>query len=219
LAIWLYGGQLTPGGSPGDVDLHVVLEREPDDRGSRAIRALHESICQDLGISELDAWYVLMSEASASEGPRDINWHVEVRDVNWALKRAHWAAGAYVLVYGLSPDDVVLRPRWSEIEDELLAQVAIAGQEIEGDCPHPAVLTMKLCRVLLSLVTREVVHSKLDAARWMLSKLSPESQAHVAAAMRTYKSAAEAGDDVLIAQGMKGFYRELQLLMNEDRDR
>lgn len=213
LAIWLYGGQLNLGGSPGDVDLHVVVEREFDDQQLTAIRSLQDAIRRDLGIEELDAWYVQHGEATSAQGPRDLNWHEEVHDENWALKRAHWWAGAYVLIFGLPPEDIVLRPRWPEIEAELLAQAAAAVTEVAGDCPEPAALTLRLCRVAFSLTTREVVHSKLDAARSISKELSAASRDHVAAAVRTYGQAPQPGDATLIREGMRAFHRELTTLL------
>ncbi|MEQ7126018.1 aminoglycoside adenylyltransferase domain-containing protein [Actinopolymorpha sp. B11F2] len=207
VAMWLYGGQLAPGGSPGDVDLHVVVRRAPDSHELERVNKLHSTICSDLAISQLDAWYVLLDEARSSRRPRDLNWPAEERDENWAIKRAQWFAGAYVLVHGLPPEQVVPRPDRAEIEAELVAQLtdAIAID----DHRHPAGLTLRLCRVLLSLTTQNVVHFKLDAAAWALDKLSPESRAHVAAAVRVYRCVPAPGDRSLIAERVSAFCREI----------
>lgn len=212
VSLWLYGGQLNQRGSPGDVDLHGILRREPDADELARIRALHAEIERDLGIGELDAWHVLMSEAASGQRPRDVNWPVEVHDENWALKRAHWFAGAYVLVHGVPPDSIVPRPTWPEVEQELLAQVANAGS---GGFRHHAGLTLRLCRVLHSLVTRDVVHFKVDSSEWALSKLPSESHAHVAAAIRTYLGKPRSDDAATMREGMPRFYEALRRLVDE----
>lgn len=210
VAMWLYGGQLAPGGSTGDVDLHVIVRREPCAEELERIRELHEAICRDLAIPELDAWYVLLEEARSTQPPKDVNWPVEVRDENWAIKRAHWFAGAYVLIHGTEPKGIVPRPHWSEIEAELLAQIAEAMTT--DDHRHAAGLTLRLCRVLLSLVTRDVVHFKVDSAEWALDRLTAPSREHVAAALRVYRGVAKTGDHSLIAGGMATFCAEIRLL-------
>jgi hypothetical protein len=210
VAMWLYGGQLAPDGSPGDVDLHVVLRRAPNSHDLEHVKKLHTAICSDLAIPQLDAWYVRLDQARSTRPPRDLNWPVEEHDENWAIKRAQWFAGAYVLLHGLRPEQIVPRPAWAEIEAELLAQLDDAITL--DDHRHPAGLTLRLCRVLLSLTTQNVVHFKLDAAAWTLDKLSPESQAHVAAAARVYRRDPTPDDPFLIAEGMSAFCREIRSL-------
>ena len=210
VAIWLYGGQLDRLGSPGDVDLHCIVRSELTESQLVCVRTLHEEIRDELRIDELDAWYVLVGEARSGDRPRDLNWPTLIRDENWALKRAHWFAGAYVLVYGTSPETIVPRPRWPEVEAELLAQVERADT---SDHPHPAGLTLRLCRVLLTLDTRDVVHFKVDGAVWAQSLVSPVSRDHVAAAIRIYRGEASAGDADLVKQRMRAFYEELRSLV------
>jgi hypothetical protein len=190
LAIWLYGGQLQAGGSPGDLDGHVVLARDPTPGELARVRAVHQAVRSELGIQEMDVWYVVRSEAASAHAPRDVNWHEEARDENWALKRAHWFAGAYVLVFGLRPAEVVPRPDWAEVQVELVAQIERAGAEIERS-PWLAMLSLRLCRVVRTLATREVVQSKLEAAQVLLPELSragiglvPQAQQRFVAADR-----------------------------------
>jgi hypothetical protein len=211
VAMWLYGGQLAPGGSPGDVDLHVIVRRAPDKHDLQQVKELHTAICSDLAIPQLDAWYVLLDEARSTRPPLDLNWPVEEHDENWAIKRAQWFAGAYVLIHGLPPAQIVPRPDWDEIEAELFAQLhdAIAVD----DHRHPAGLTLRLCRILLSLTTKNVVAFKLDAAAWALDKLSPEAQAQVAATARVYRCDPRPDDRYLIAEGMSAFCREIRSLV------
>lgn len=210
IAIWLYGGQLAPGGSPGDVDLHVIVNRDLSGDELESIRRLHAAICADLAIDELDAWYVLLEEARSTERPHDLNWPVEVHDENWAIKRAHWHAGAYVLVHGVAPEAIVIRPDWDEIEAELIAQLDHAVARDDHD--DPAGLTLRLCRVLLSLARHDLVHFKLDAARWALDTVSPSFHPHIAAAMRVYRGAPEPGDRALVGERTPAFCREARAM-------
>ena len=213
VAMWLYGGQLAPGGSTGDVDLHTIVRRVPSDHELERIRALHNAICRDLAIRELDAWYVLLDEARSVEPPKDLNWPVEVHDENWAIKRAHWLGGAYVLVHGVPPEDIVPRPDWPQVEAELLAQLDEAAAVDEYR--HPADLTLRLCRVLRSFVTKDVIHFKLDAAARARGELSAASQAHVDAAMRLRRGVAKPGDRSLVARHMATFCREVRSLVDK----
>ena len=213
VAIWLYGGQLLAEGSPGDVDGHVVLAREPSPDELTRVRSLHAAIRKDFGIQELDVWYVMRHEAIATRPPRDVNWHEEARDENWALKRAHWYAGAYALVFGLPPTEVVPPPAWSEIEAELLAQVNRAEKEIQRS-PWLALLTLRLCRVVRTLATRDVVQTKIEAAEALSPDLSAASQAHVAAAVRAYRGVPNPGDAELMRVGAAGFYAAIRGLVD-----
>lgn len=213
LAIWLYGGQLQAGGSPGDVDGHVVLIREPSSAELARVRSLHQAIRSEFGIHEFDVWYVVQSEVASAIAPRDVNWHEEYQDGSWALKRAHWFAGAYVKVFGVPPTDVVLQPDWSEVEAELLAQVEEAGRDIERT-PLLAGLSLRLCRVVRTLATRDVVQSKLGAADGLLPKLSAASRAHVAAAVRAYQGVARGGDEELMRANALGFFEEIRALVD-----
>ncbi|NYH92895.1 aminoglycoside adenylyltransferase domain-containing protein [Actinopolymorpha rutila] len=190
------------------MDLHIVVRHAPESHDLEQVKTMHTAICADLAIPQLDAWYVLLDEARSTRRPRDLNRPVEENDENWAIKRAQWFAGAYVLIHGLRPEQIVPLPDWAEIEAELLAQLNDAI--VLDDHRHPAGLTLRLCRVLLSLTTGDVVHFKLDAAAWVLDKLSPKSQAHVAAAVRVYRSDPTPGDRSLLAEGMSAFRREIR---------
>ena len=214
LAIWLYGGQLLPQGSPGDVDGHVVLAREPSAGELVGVRSLHSAIRREFGVQELDVWYVLRSEAATRSSPRDVNWHEEARDENWALKRAHWYAGAYVLVFGLRPTELVPKPAWSEVEGELLAQLERARDGFERS-PLLASLTLRLCRVVRTLSTREVVQTKLEAAKALLPELSAASQQHVSAALRVDRGVPEPKDSELMRSSAAEFYAEIRALVGQ----
>jgi hypothetical protein len=213
VAIWLYGGQLRAPGTPGDLDGHVVLAGEASRDQLTRVRAVHASLQRDFTIHEVDVWYVLRSEAECSEPPRDVNWHEEARDENWALKRAHWFAGAYALVFGLRPTDVVPEPAWSEVERELFAQVDRA-REVTRWLP---VLTLRLCRVVRTLVTRDVLLTKLDSAAALMPELSPVSRAHVEAAVRAYRGEDLPGDAGVLSSGAAGFYSEICSLVGSAR--
>src|SRR5687768_13619515 len=54
VAMWLYGGQLAPGGSPGDVDLHVIVRHAPESHDLERVKRLHTAICADLDVPQLD---------------------------------------------------------------------------------------------------------------------------------------------------------------------
>lgn len=211
-AIWLYGAPLF-GPSFVDIDMHVLLTRSPTPERGRQIRRLHERIERDLpDWNELDIWYVLLDAARLPEPPANVGpWNPGFRDNHWSLHRAHWLAGACVVVYGLLPQEVVVSPTWEELKETLRLEADEAGHRLDGGSPY---WTLQLCRVLASLETRDVVRSKLDSGQWALQRLALEAHAIIEAAMRFYARTAEASDPELIATAFPGFYRLVRALID-----
>lgn len=59
---------------------------------------MHAAICHGTGV-EWDSWYVLEADASRAGIPRHA-FRQGLADTAWALHRAHWLAGRYVLLAG-----------------------------------------------------------------------------------------------------------------------
>src|SRR5687768_7070438 len=114
-ALWVYGALTFPDPPAlADIDTHGILFRSPDPRRAREIDKLHEAIAGDLGM-EWDSWYVLESDARVSEPPPHA-FRGNAVDTAWALHRAHWLAGRYVLLSGSEPSGLVLPPTWPELD-------------------------------------------------------------------------------------------------------
>jgi hypothetical protein len=215
-AVWLYGGSLF-GPVALDVDLHILLARAPGTREAATIRRLHAAISQNRPWEdEFDSWYILLEDARRPEPPANVGpWNPGFRDGHWALHRAHWLAGACIVVHGVSPSAVVPPPTWDEIASTLYAEMKAEAREGggEGRAASPY-WTLQLCRVLASLETGEVVRSKVDSGTWALERLPEDAQAVIKAAMRYYARSSEGGDQALIGAGYPDFYALVRRLID-----
>ena len=111
LALWAYGAQ-TFADFPkrlGDIDTHAVLSHEPDIKTAAAIDQIHARIAADLGV-EWDSWYILRKDAVRAQPPKHA-FREDLTDDAWALHRAHWLAGQYVLLAGSPPRKISWRIR------------------------------------------------------------------------------------------------------------
>jgi hypothetical protein len=216
-AIWLYGGSLFNDVAL-DIDLHILLARKPEGPQGDKIRELHSIVSRnERWVDEFDSWYILLDDARRSEPPPNVGpWHPGLPDSHWSLHRAHWLAGACIIVHGLAPSDVVQTPVWEELErplrGELVEEAKDGGAEGAAASPYWA---LQLCRVLASLATRDVVRSKLDSGSWALQKLPQQTHEIIHAAMRHYTRSSEEEDEELIRRLYPDFYRVIRLLIDE----
>jgi hypothetical protein len=214
-AIWLYGGSLFST-TALDIDLHILLRREPTTQEHEAIRRLHDSVSRDeRWVDELDTWYILLRDAHKPEPPPNVGaWNPGARDEHWALHRAHWLAGACIVVHGLAPREVVLEPAWEELaavlRHELVAEARDGNEPGSACSPY---WTLQLCRVLASLGTHDVVRSKLDSGAWALRRLPSETHAIIEAAIRYYSRQPVQGDDELVRDAYPDFYAAVRPLI------
>ncbi len=211
-AVWLYGAPLF-GPHFLDIDAHVLLRRSPTPQEGRGIPDLHERIERSLpGGAELDTWYILLEDARLASPPPNVGpWNPGLRDGHWPLHRAHWLAGAVVVVHGLSPSQVVPAPTWEELAATLRAEAAEAADHLGRGTAY---WTLQLCRVLASLETHDVVRSKLDSGEWALRRLPRRTHAIIRAAGRFYTGEARADDQHLIAQSFAGFHQAVRPLID-----
>ena len=125
-----------------------------------------------------------------------------MKDEHWALHRAHWLAGRCEVIHGLHPGAVVLPPSWLELEAALRRELA---------APEPsAYWVLQLCRVSASLLTRDVVRSKIDSGEWALEHLPREHHETVLAAIRRYRREARPDDQSTIKAGWPAFLAEVK---------
>lgn len=207
-AVWMYGASVF--GHPFiDVDLHVLLHHDhaTSPRIWELVEDIHQSLVRrySIGREDLDFWYILLDDARRAEPPRHLApWTKGMRDDHWPFHRAHWLAGRVRVIHGLAPGDVVLPPTWQEHETALLQE--LKGLEDWGATPYSV---LQLCRVWASLVTHDVVRSKLDSAEWALRRLDPEYHDIIHAAIRFYRRDGRPEDGTIIAERYGSFRTEV----------
>ena len=134
VAMWAYGGTVAIEGPPrpADLDTYVIVRRPIDEPTAEAIEGVQAIIGEHMGV-EWDAWYVLEDDARRPESPRHA-WREDRRDTSWAINRAHWLAGRYVLLYGREPAEIVAPPAWPELEVDLDRELEhLEAHVAEGD--------------------------------------------------------------------------------------
>lgn len=203
-AIWQYGSSVF--GHPFiDVDLHIIMTKQLQTETWEAIQDIHKKIAEDynLQLDELDFWYILLNDAINNKKPKHIGtWANNLIDDCWALHRAHWLAGRLIVIYGPEPVNIIKKPEWNELEEDLL-------NEIKDPQPSPY-WVLQLCRVCASLFTHDVVRSKLDSGMWALKNLPKVYQPIIQAAMSFYEKKSLNDDESIIKINFSMFHLEIQ---------
>ncbi len=208
IAVWAHGGTIA-GGDPAptaDLDTYVILSRSPGEATARAIEDAHDAIARDEGVA-WDAWYVRVDDARRADPPRHA-WREGRRDTSWAIHRAHWLAGRYVILHGPEPTELVEAPSWEELQTELSRELEHIERHVaEGDTdPYEATYALlNGSRILHAVETHDVVFSKRAAGTWALEHLPARWHAALRAATRTYDGRPAAGDESLLAREMAPF--------------
>lgn len=207
VAMWAYGGTISaPTGAPlGDLDTFVVVRGPVDTRTARAIEEAQAAITDETG-ADWDTWYVAEDEARQPAMHRHA-WRDRLNE-SWAIDRAHWLGGRYVLLYGAEPAEVVPRPSQGELKEALLAEVDHLERHVEAGDTDPYEATYAFLngsRILRALETGDVVNSKREAGPWALEHLPDRWHAALQAALRAYDHQATPEDEELLAREMAPF--------------
>jgi hypothetical protein len=221
VAMWAHGGSASIGDPPhtADLDTHVIVAVRPDDAIAQRLEEAEAAVGREHGV-EWDNWYVRADAAQRSDPPRHA-WRDHRRDTAWAINRAHWLAGRYVVLDGPEPAAIVTPPSWDEIEGELSRELEhIERHVLEGDT-DPFEATYALLngsRILRALATHDVAISKRAAGSWALEHLPARWHPALQAAIRSYDGHPEADADLLAAEmtPFVSFVRE-RLPHSEDR--
>jgi hypothetical protein len=208
VAMWAYGGTVAIGGPPrpADLDTYVIVRRPIDEPTAETIEGVHAIIAEHMGV-EWDAWYVLEDEARRPESPSHA-YRPDRRDTSWAINRAHWLAGRYVLLHGREPAEIVPPPAWPELEVDLDRELEHLEAHVAAGDTDPYEATYALlngCRILRALETGDVAISKREAGHWGLEHLPDRWHPVLSAAGRAYDGAASAEDAELLASEMAPF--------------
>ena len=208
VAMWAYGGTVAIEGPPrpADLDTYVIVRRPIDEPTAEAIEGAQAIIGEHMGV-EWDAWYVLEDDARRPESPRHA-WREDRRDTSWAINRAHWLAGRYVLLYGREPAEIVPPPAWPELEVDLDRELEhLEAHVAEGDTdPYEATYAiLNGSRIVRAVETADVAISKRAAGLWGLEHLPDRWHPALRAAGRAYDNQASSEDIDLIAREMAPF--------------
>ena len=207
VAIWAFGGTASaPATAPfGDLDTFVVIRRAVDERTARAIDNAQETIAGETGV-EWDTWVVLEDDAR-SPGLLRHAWR-DRHNETWAIDRAHFLAGRYVLLHGAEPAGLVPPPAAGELDAALHAEVDHLERHVEAGDTDPYEATYAVLngsRIIRAIETGDATISKREAGPWGLDHLSDRWHPALHAAIRAYDRQATPEDEALIAREMAPF--------------
>ena len=195
-ALFLYGAVAFPESEGiGDLDYHAIVSGPAADPQRAAYQAARERLAGVRGCEDLDGWVISLDEARGTEPPQHLLLPA-LRDMAWALHRAHWLAGRCVVLHGPAPDAIVSAPSWAEQLAGLEAELAFLRA---APPEHDAYAVLNSCRILRSLAARDVVQSKFGSAAWALEHLPAEFRPAIGAALSTYRGTASAADAQALA--------------------
>ena len=177
--------------------------------GSRPsrIHAAQELIARETGVI-FDAMYLLADEIGGGRLPSGA-FEKKQRVNGWAVYRAHWLAGQYVLLQGWPPEDLVPAPTTAELRRALDRELEHLERHVyEGDAADPYEATYAIfngCRILRTLETGSPVTSKRSAGDWGLENLPDRWHDAIHAAGRSYDGKATAADNETLRDAMPPF--------------
>jgi len=204
VAMWAYGGTITaPTGAPiGDLDTFVVVRGPVGAQSALAIDEAQDTITEETG-ADWDAWYVTEDEARKPAMHRHA-WRDRLNE-SWAIDRAQWLGGRYVLLYGAEPAEVVPPPGKGELDEALLAEVDHLERHVDAGDTDPYEATYAFLnggRILRAVETGDVGISKREAGPWALERLPDRWHPALRAALRAYDHHATPEDEELLAREM-----------------
>jgi hypothetical protein len=207
VAVWAYGGTASaPADAPfGDLDTFVVVREQIDGTTADAIDELQATIAEEAGV-EWDAWYVAEEDARQPAMHRHA-WRDRLNE-SWAIDRAHWLAGRYVLLYGLEPAEIVPSPTAAQLEEALHVELDHLERHVEAGDTDPFEATYAFLngsRIMRAIETGDVAISKREAGPWALEHLPDRWHPALRAAMRAYDRQATVDDEALLAREMAPF--------------
>jgi aminoglycoside adenylyltransferase-like protein len=207
VALWAYGGTTSaPATAPiGDLDTFGVVRGSVDPATARAIEEAQANIEADAGVG-WDAWYVVEADARRPGLPRHA-WRDRLNE-SWAIDRAHWLAGRYVLLRGARPEEIVPAPTHDELEEALRAEVEHLERHVaagDTDAYEATYAFLNGSRIVRAIETGDVAISKREAGPWGLEHLPDRWRAALEASLRAYDRRATSEEEELLAREMAPF--------------
>ncbi|HEY2550773.1 MAG TPA: aminoglycoside adenylyltransferase domain-containing protein [Streptosporangiaceae bacterium] len=183
-ALYVYGAAMFPETEGhSDLDYHALVSRRPTADQQSGLQRLSDELARDhppYG-AELDGWVILLADARRSAPPAHLV-RTELRDGAWALHRAHWLAGRCVIMYGPAPAKIVPEPTEAELRAALNNELDFAVSD-----PGDAFAVLNACRIIRSVLDRDVVQSKFGSAEWALEHLPARHADAIRGAMAVYR--------------------------------
>jgi len=207
IAVYLHGAAAFPKARSdvGDIDLHVIVRKAITSPARRRIRGLHRDLAERyprVG-DDMDVWYITEKDARGRRPPRH-QLNPSATDRSWALHRAHWLAGRYVLLHGAPPSEFCKPPSWPELERGLLHELRFVENLVRKHQAQ-AYCVLNLSRILYSLTSRNVVVSKPQAAQWALRHLPRRHGPLIRAARHAHAGNARAEDHAVLRENTRPF--------------
>lgn len=227
VGMWLQGGTTFPDRprQAGDLDICAAVggisadERDPgvwgnqpESRPYRIVTATQE-LATSAGVS-FDLMCVPANTVGRAKPPTTA--YVGGRRLNdWAVSRAHWAAGQYIGLHGKTPHELgVVPPTREELLTELDREIEHLERHVyEGDADNPYEATYAIwngCRILHTLETGNAAISKRSAGMWGLEQLPERWHPAIHAANRSYDGEGTAEDNEVLRVTMGPFVAMLR---------
>lgn len=212
VALHIYGAATFPEsfGGAKDVDFHAIIANPLRDQERERLFALHRALADEFPppAPYIDGWYLLAADAGESAVPQD-QLRPDSRETDFALARAHMLAGQVVSLKGPEPERVYRSPTHEEVQvaldDELDYIRRTLGPEPWSGRRHEPWCVLQLCRLLYSHMTGDIIVSKVRAAEWARSSLSPDWRPVIAAAIADYRGTVTAKDWGLLERNTARF--------------
>jgi hypothetical protein len=213
VGLFQYGAMCFPPSPISDFDAHVLVSEPFTDGDRDAIKLMVDGLPGIPNLEYMDVWYVTLDEARSSDPPQT-QLRPGYRDDMWALHRAHWHAGRFVLVRGPDPRTIVPEPTWDEIDTSLQGELESIGEHIGETNAYNAYHVLNLCRVLHSYETRDVVTGKFQSAMWALAFLDVDHHALIREALEAYRT-----ETYTVASDREAFFEEMSARIGRARQR
>jgi hypothetical protein len=213
VGVYLFGSIAFPRFEPrsGDIDFYVLIRRPLTPIQRKALDTMHRILGSRFRFGRaLDGFYITLSKASRRSIPTglifaaDGRLHKNGRDDAWALHRQHLRQGACIILYGAKPKTIVPSPSWDEIERALNIEISFAKKVIHK---YPYWTVLNLCRLIYSFENRQVVVSKIQAAKWALRKLPTQWRGLIQSALRVYLKKQKHVDQETLKSNVEAFFK------------
>jgi len=213
VGIYLFGSIAFPEfqSRSGDIDFYVLLRRPLTPIQRNTLDTLHRTLSSRFSLGkELDGFYITLSKASKRRMPTHLIFaangrlHKGGRDDAWALHRQHLHQGACIVLYGPRPKTIVPAPSWDEIERALKIEIRFAKKVVHV---YPYWTVLNLCRLIYSFENKQVVVSKIQAAKWALRKLPNHWRTLIQSALRVYLKKHKRGDQEMLKRNVDVFFK------------
>jgi hypothetical protein len=193
IAIYLFGSIAFPGFEPrsGDIDFYVLFRHPLTPAEKRRLQTIHHRLSLRYRFGKaLDGFYIPLTKARRMTAPTHLDYASNGtlrsggRDNAWALHRQHLRKEACLILYGPKPKRIVQSASWHEIQRDLNTEFSYAKRVMHK---HPSYAILNLCRLIYSHEKKQVVISKIQAAKWAEQNLPIQWKTLIRTALKVYQ--------------------------------